>query len=116
MSLGSELKVHQYEDWSRDLAVKQSGVAYDLSNVSKVKFTVRQCFEDASPVIEQTYTSFPSPTLGILNLSLDPTETALDPGDYVWDLKIFFTNGKQYVPEELPGDFVVLNAVTQVTN
>lgn len=116
MSLGSQITVHQYEDWARDLVITEDGSPYDLSNVTSVRFTVRECFEDASPQIDKVFNSFTTPTAGIVNLTLTPTDSDITPGDYVWDIKLFFSNGTQHIPEELPGDFVVLNAVTQETS
>lgn len=114
-TLGNEIKIHKKENWNRDLTITQDGSAYDLTGLTKVMFSVRECYSN-TPVISKSYTSFPSPELGILSLSLSTTETNLEPGDYLWDIKLFFSDGNQYIPEELPGDFTVLDAITQETS
>ena len=68
------------------------GAVVDISG-SSITFTAKNDFGSAA-VITKTVTSHSDPTNGVTIIALTDTDTAVDAGDYFYDIQITFSDGK----------------------
>jgi hypothetical protein len=105
------LQIDQGSDFAVNLALKEGGVATDLTSYS-ARAQMRTTKDAASPAATFTCTIM-NPTAGTLQMSLpNATSAALDAGLYYYDLEIY-TSGDGIVTRILEGTVTIDQNVTR---
>lgn len=96
------------------ITYSSTGTAYNLTGKT-VKFTVKERTDIAdnnnNALIDKTITSFSSPTTGVFDISLTPTDTDIPEKTYKWDILIK-TDDTDVVNSET-GIFIIDSKVTR---
>lgn len=90
--MASKLKIDRGTRYVITFNYERDGAAADLTGAT-VRFTVKSVesdtsSDDSTALIKKDVTSHTDPTAGQTEISLSPTDTQVDPGDYYYDIKV----------------------------
>jgi hypothetical protein len=89
-------KLSFYRENTVNINLSFTGV--DLTGAT-VYFTVKPAYDsdqaDTAAIIKKDITSHTSPTAGLTTITLTPTDTAVTPGKYGYDIKLKKASGEQ---------------------
>ena len=105
-----DIEIPKGNTYSQPYAVKQSGVAFDLTGYL-LKFTVKTNYveADASAVINALIT-VSTPLTGIFTHTLTHAQTDINPGSYVCEIKLYNASGT-FIQTLGRGTFKIANVV-----
>lgn len=111
----TELSVIRKTTNTFTLTIKENGVAKNITGFT-IFFTVKKNTSqtDTQAVISKTITSHSNPTHGITLITLSPTDTNIQQGTYVYDIRYKDLSNNIYaIPQD---NFTILDYVTQRTS
>jgi len=106
-------KIYRGNTDTRTVTVVSNGAAFDMTGYS-MKFVVKKSFSnpDADALINKDVV-FSAPATGIGVLSLIQTDTSIDPGNYVCELKLYDAAKTLIRTLGDPGLFLIKDVVLQ---
>lgn len=111
----TELSVNRKNTQVYTLTITENSVAKDITGYT-VKFTVKKNTndldnDDVRAIIAKTVTDHTSPLSGITTISLTTSDTTINPGTYMYDIKLRNSNG-EWVKSSDADKFIVKGVVT----
>jgi len=111
----TSLSVNRKNTKSYNLTITENDIAKDITGYT-VKFTVKKNTndldgDDVRALIAKEVTSHTNPTQGLTLISLTTSDTTLNPGAYIYDIKLRNGSGT-WVKSTMPDKFIVNGVVT----
>lgn len=89
-------KIAFYKENTVNIGLTLTGV--DLTGAT-IYFTVKassdESTDDSTAIIKKDVTSHTDPTQGVTSIGLTPTDTNVQPGSYIYDIKLKKATGEQ---------------------
>ena len=117
MATYQDLEFNEGDDFTYKITLTDSdGIAIDITGYTfymTVKKTVSNSDDDA--LFKITVSTIPSPTLGIVNIPIDRTDTLnKTAGIYPYDIK--YKDGSSEIKTIIYGDFKLIQGVTDLVS